>query len=975
MPSKSRIFNRSSLWKLFSGLLVATALFFSPTIANTAHAQPSCVVNGNQVTCTYRPGPRSWIVPPGVTQASFDLYGGSGDMNQGLGDRVAATLAVTPGTTYVIAAGASHFFGSGEASTLNVRVQNSYVTLLRASGGAGGGTNYVDPSATNVQIVNGVHKDDGIVTLTYADNTPPNVTINQAPDQPDPAGSVPLRFIAAFNEPVTGFTAEDISFTGTAYRPGATTVAVSGGPSVYTVQVGGTLASGSLIANIGANVAVDIVGQGNQASTSTDNTISFIVDPSAPVITANVVGTLGNNGWYISFVELTWSVVDNQSPIVSQSGCEPRTLDVDTDGITVSCSATSFGGGSGLSKFFKIDTRAPVITFADRTPANSAGWNNSPVTVNWSCTDRWSGVVAPSASTTISTEGVDQWAPGRCFDYAGNIMSAVVTGINIDLTAPTITFVNRTPANSNGWNNNPVTVNWSCSDTRSGVVAPTVSQSVSSEGANQPAIGTCTDIAGNNANATQNNINIDSSAPEVAVTGVSAGESYIIGSVPAAVCVTTDALSGVASPATTTITGGNADGMGTFTVTCSPATDNADNSSAPLEISYTVTPPPDTTAPVITAQIDGLRGDNDWYIGDVAVNWYITDDESTVTSQTGCEASDVTSDTAGIIFTCTATSDGGTASETITIKRDATAPTIIAATTAEPNSNGWYNNDVTVTFTCDDSLSGVVSCPADQILSSEGRTVSATVQTVTDAAGNTSESSNIVTVQLDKTSPVSTVSGVSDGADYPLGNIPTAGCTTDDALSGVATAATISVTGGNADGTGSFTATCSGAMDNAGNSGSTTVTYSVHYNWSGFLSPVEDLPAVNTINAGQAVPVKFSLGGDFGLEIFAGGYPTVQVSSCGGDGSSNTNPIEGTVTAGNSTLQYDPNTQIYTYVWKTDKNWSGSCRRFILNLIDGSEHVALFQFNGRARSAAVEGDATGEKTVVVQQIFLPVVNR
>jgi hypothetical protein len=190
---------------------------------------------------------------------------------------------------------------------------------------------------------------------------------------------------------------------------------------------------------------------------------------------------------------------------------------------------------------------------------------------------------------------------------------------------------------------------------------------------------------------------------------------------------------------------------------------------------------------------------------------------------------------------------------------------------------------------------------------------------------------------------------VSNGASYTLGSVPTAGCSTTDALSGVATQATLSVTGGNADGTGSFTATCGGATDNAGNNGSASATYTVAYNWTGFFQPVDNLPVVNTVNAGQAIPVKFSLGGNYGLNIFATGYPASQQVSCGGSGGSSTSPIEETVTAGNSSLQYDPGTQRYIYVWKTDKAWAGTCRQLLVKLIDGTEHIALFQFNGNGR--------------------------
>src|SRR5207249_2788940 len=97
-----------------------------------------------------------------------------------------------------------------------------------------------------------------------------------------------------------------------------------------------------------------------------------------------------------------------------------------------------------------------------------------------------------------------------------------------------------------------------------------------------------------------------------------------------------------------------------------------------------------------------------------------------------------------------------------------------------------------------------------------------------------------------------------------------------------------------------------------------------------------------TVNAGQGIPVKFSLGGNFGLAIFAAGSPASQSYACGSAGGS-TDAIEQTVTAGNSSLQYDPATNQYTYVWKTDKAWAGTCRQLIVRLSDGTEHTAIFQ--------------------------------
>jgi predicted extracellular nuclease len=115
------------------------------------------------------------------------------------------------------------------------------------------------------------------------------------------------------------------------------------------------------------------------------------------------------------------------------------------------------------------------------------------------------------------------------------------------------------------------------------------------------------------------------------------------------------------------------------------------------------------------------------------------------------------------------------------------------------------------------------------------------------------------------------------------------------------------------------------------------------FGFGGFAPPVAMPPALNTTRAGAAVPLKFSLDGDRGLDIFAPGYPqVVQLSSCGG---SATGTIEPTISAGDGALTYDLLTDRYTYVWKTQKAWGGSCRRLEIKFYDGgTEAYAEFDF-------------------------------
>ena len=109
--------------------------------------------------------------------------------------------------------------------------------------------------------------------------------------------------------------------------------------------------------------------------------------------------------------------MDDNSAIGSSSGCETTTLAVDTDlsGVTYTCSATSAGGTTTQSVTVKRDATTPTITYTERTPpANANGWNNSAVTVTWTCSDSGSGVVAGTVNQTLSSEGANQSATGVC---------------------------------------------------------------------------------------------------------------------------------------------------------------------------------------------------------------------------------------------------------------------------------------------------------------------------------------------------------------------------------------------------------------------------------------------------------------------------------------------------------------------------------------------------------------------------------
>ncbi|MCE8429754.1 MAG: PxKF domain-containing protein [Candidatus Methanoperedens sp.] len=116
---------------------------------------------------------------------------------------------------------------------------------------------------------------------------------------------------------------------------------------------------------------------------------------------------------------------------------------------------------------------------------------------------------------------------------------------------------------------------------------------------------------------------------------------------------------------------------------------------------------------------------------------------------------------------------------------------------------------------------------------------------------------------------------------------------------------------------------------------------SIGYIFTGFFQPIDNLPSWNSVKAGSAVPVKFSLDGYQGLDIFTMGYPASQQINC--DSKAPIDAVNETVTAGSSSLSYNATIDQYNYVWKTDKAWIGSCRKLQVQLKDGTFHNASFK--------------------------------
>lgn len=157
----------------------------------------------------------------------------------------------------------------------------------------------------------------------------------------------------------------------------------------------------------------------------------------------------------------------------------------------------------------------------------------------------------------------------------------------------------------------------------------------------------------------------------------------------------------------------------------------------------------DRVKPTIIGSISPLPNAAHWNNTPVVVNFLCADDNSGVASCTGPVP--VTSEGANQIVTGTVVDKAGnTASTSVPVNIDSTPP-VITATPSPAAINGWNNTNVNVTFFCSDSLSGVATCPAPTLVTTEGANQLVTGQ-ATDNAGNTAQVSS-VSLNIDKTAP------------------------------------------------------------------------------------------------------------------------------------------------------------------------------------------------------------------------------
>lgn len=638
--------------------------------------------------------------------------------------------------------------------------------------------------------------------------------------------------------------------------------------------------------------------------------------------------------------------------------------------ITVAQTSNTTGGTFNLAPAtFTVNVAAavtpntaPTVTIAGVTAGQSYDKGSVPAATcqvtdaedgNSSFAATLSAITGPYAS-----DGIGSQTASCSYTDDGDLLASASETYSIgDPSAPTIESALTPPsaAGDNGWYVGDVALEWTVSDLQSPfslIKTGCVDQNITTD--QVATIYSCSaSSAGGSTGPVDVTIKRDATAPTI-VRDAGADSCSLPGT--NGWCRGTQTAGFSASDATSGLANGEASPWG-FTkstsengdaenISSGSLDDNAGNTAAAIGAGpYKI----DSVNPTISGVATPDPNGDGWNNTSVAVDFSCDDDGGSGVASCGPDGSVVgegRDQSLGGTATDVAGNTDSTSVSGIDIDRTGPSAPDAATTPANPvaDSGGWFKDTVTVSYggstdpvlADGDAGSGVDGYSPSQTFNTTG--THAYSGTATDVADNGSPTTT-GSVKVDATDPTVVITAGCPTGPVTLGSGQALAVTAADVGSGLVSDPTGTIALDTAM-IGTTTKTVS-VEDKVGHTAQTACTYTVVFSWTGFFQPIDNSGVFNQVNAGRTIPVKFSLGGNQGLNVLAAGSPSSAVVSC--PSTAAVDSVEETSTAV-SGLKYDPIANQYIYNWKTLTSYAGSCRRLTVTLADGTPHTALFKF-------------------------------
>jgi hypothetical protein len=337
-----------------------------------------------------------------------------------------AAIAISPQNDYIPVGMTQQFAAIGtytDGSTADITTAVSWTSSYSqvATIGSGGILTALAPGATAIAATSG-----GITSST-------NLTVTQS------------ALISISISP------QNLSLPiGLGSKLSATANFVDGSTINFTNQVVWSSSTPS-VATIGSSGTTTSVSQGRSTITASFGifTASTNVTVSGPMLVSAVISPQGlflppNNSQQLTLIG---SYSDGTSQDVTSSASwassASNVANVSSTGLitasstgTATISATV--GGLGFLSNLTVTSAGPPSIAATVSPApNAAGWNNSPVTVAFTCIPGSAVIGSCPPPQLVSSEGINQVVTGTVADASGQTATASVN-LNIDETPPVL---------------------------------------------------------------------------------------------------------------------------------------------------------------------------------------------------------------------------------------------------------------------------------------------------------------------------------------------------------------------------------------------------------------------------------------------------------------------------------------------------------------------------------------------------------